>query len=189
MTLLEVAVALLITSAILAAGYAAMSGTLDVTEQHAIEVPRWQRAAALRSTLVALLSSAFATPDDDDPGFALVPSGIAASRLVFPVASVPWLSRERGIAELYVDGDDATPERGLVLSFRESDGRTVIRELSPWVDRIGARVLVEEPGGPAWLEAWASSVQLPLAVELQISVRDSIAAAATLLLLIPLATR
>lgn len=189
MTLLELVVALAITTAILAAGYGALAGTLDASKQHDLVTPRTQRALAVRQTLVDLLTSTYSTPDEDDPGFTVIPNGADDSRLSFPVTTVPWLSHERGMVELYIDGSEQTPERGLVLKFQGISGLSFTRELSPWIDRIAARVLVNEAAAIEWREAWASSVHLPLAIELRLSAGDSIAPAVEVPLLIPLVAR
>ena len=88
-------------------------------------------------------------------------------QLTFLTTSPTPLGTGNVIVRLYVDRDDATPERGLTAAFAEWRGTATTRiELDPRVQGLDIRYLSSFQFRSGWLPSWISSTLLPSGVEL-----------------------
>lgn len=172
-TLIEVVAGLVAAGLVLAAGYAALTGVLDLRERAAQQVELASRAAAVRRVITQWLADAYLVPGGDGAsafvGIDRERAGVADDELSFLTNSawpfLPGMARVR----LFIDRDGATPERGLVAelsAWSTAEGRRL--ELVPGAVGLDARYLFDGGGRLGWLPSWFSSVELPAAAELRI---------------------
>ncbi|HEX2091660.1 MAG TPA: type II secretion system protein [Longimicrobiaceae bacterium] len=170
-TLIELVVGLTIVGLVLAAGYGALHSVVE-HRQRADETTREVvRASTLRHTLVSWLAGAHLTVEEGGPEFRGL-DGIGADASLDEVtflttASTPLDGGAPIFVRLFVDRDEATPERGLVAELAEWRGsRTLRLEMEPRAAGLELRYLSGISGGERWMPSWISSSVLPRGVEL-----------------------
>jgi prepilin-type N-terminal cleavage/methylation domain-containing protein len=95
---------------------------------------------------------------------------LAHDELVFPTAALTPLHAPYSIMRLYIDEDEATPERGLVAELTERPLEPPRRaELAPQVAHMEIRYLPDVEGAVddlEWVDGWSQRNHLPRAVEI-----------------------
>lgn len=172
-TLIELVVALTITTAVLAMGYAAFGHTVDARTRARASLLEAERVWHVRSTLEGWLSGTV-LPDPGSPGsFAGVDRshrGTERDHLVFRTTARTGPRGGRAWVRLEVDDDEETQETGLVArvtSWMGADTTTV--EIEPEVTELEIRYLSPLEGTDRWLPSWISSTELPRAVEIRMA--------------------
>lgn len=199
-TLMEVLVALVVSSIALAAGFATLSFVDERARAAEIATVEALEGAAARMLLIEWLASARlsspsrALPTENSSRLRLgadgrirlneAPSarprtftglnaednGLETDEIYFPTTARTPLHVPNTLVHLYVDLDDATPERGLVAALTEGqldEPRRV--ELVPQVVDMELRYLPDVEGGVDavdWESGWVGRNALPKAVEL-----------------------
>jgi prepilin-type N-terminal cleavage/methylation domain-containing protein len=171
MTLVELLVAMTIVGLVLAFGFGALATALDQRERAEQRVSQSLRAAAQRRTLVAWIEGAWLSAAGGTAfyGTDAEHRGVPDDRLSFVTAAATPLGAAYTHVHLFVDREASTPEAGLVAELLEP-GRPMVRrvEIEARVTGLDARYLAAGPADPRWLAAWASSVALPLGLELSL---------------------
>lgn len=163
-TLLETAVALLVTGLALAVGWAGLS-VLSDTRSRASEANRdVLRAANVRATVQGWLRSAVVLLEADDRTEGAHP----LHRISFVTADAGPLRRGTHRITLRVDLDPATPERGLVADLDPVDGPDAdTLELARRATGLEVSYRVRADGRARWTSRWQEESRLPEAVRLR----------------------
>lgn len=172
MTLLELVVGLAIVGMATSAGYAAFVTAADQRERAAEALAEARQDAAVRQLLVDWLRGARLTVEQAGPSF----TGLDGTHDGWPDDELRFLTTVpaapdagEAIIRLYIDRDEATPERGLVADVAEWRGTTRRRvELAPAATGLGIRYLTGVSGATRWLPSWISTSVLPRGVELMV---------------------
>jgi prepilin-type N-terminal cleavage/methylation domain-containing protein len=172
MTLLELIVGLTITGMVLTAGFASVATIGDRKGQLEGTTDSIARQVNIRSELITWVSGASLLADAGGPefqGLDGVHESVPDDQLSFLSTSHTPLGSSNIIVHLYIDRDDATPERGLVAAFAEWQGTAATRlEIDPRVQGLDIRYLSGIDLRHGWLPSWISSTLMPLGVELQL---------------------
>jgi len=170
MTLLELIVGLTVTALVLTAGFAAATAIGDGRGQLEAAMDAVARQASARAEIISWVSGATLLADEGGPqfrGLDGVRQDAPDDQLTFLTTSPTPLGTGNVIVRLYVDRDDATPERGLTAAFAEWRGTATTRiELDPRVQGLDIRYLSSFQFRSGWLPSWISSTLLPSGVEL-----------------------
>ncbi len=172
-TLIELMVALLITSVIVATAHAGMTVVSDAwTRSRAARDPV-HRGASARALLQGWLRSATLLEGDATfRGIHNRHAGRAADKLSFVAADGGPLRRGPHHVRLWIDSDPATPRRGLlaeVVPFG-TRGATPAETLTvaPAAVGLALRYRATTEGREHWMIEWQTADRLPRAVELRI---------------------
>jgi type II secretory pathway pseudopilin PulG len=173
MTLLELVVALTITSAALAAGYGALAGVMDRRETMTAATDAAARASGVRGTLADWLGGARVGLGSGGPDFSGL-DGTAGDRpddeLSFTTDALTPVGDGATVVRLIVDRDPQTAERGLTAILTPWAGTAPRRiELAPAVGGLDVRYASSVFGRVRWLPGWISRTVLPRAVEITLS--------------------
>ena len=140
-----------------------------------------ERAAAVRSTLVAWLEDAHGARSpfsgSSVAAFELLElrdHGREADQLLFTTSAPTPLGSSDTFVRLYVDSDPRTAERGLVAELSAWPGAPVTRvTLDSAVTSLDARCLTDLAGSEHWLQTFLSSQAVPRGVELRLDAADA----------------
>jgi len=130
LTLIELVVALTISSLAMAAGYGALGAIVDHRRRVEEASAAVARAAAERGLVESWLAGAHLTVEEGGPAFRGLDgvSGDSADDELTVLTTTPTpLGTGETIVRLYVDRDERTPERGLTAAFAEWRGTAVGR--------------------------------------------------------------
>lgn len=169
MTLVELMVGLVITSLMLAGGYAALTSVVDHRAHVTRSMDEVAHAASVRRSLAGWLGGAMLRPDGTGPEFRGLDGIDGHDELAFLAGSHLGPEWDESAVRLYVDRDPETPERGLVAEV--GSPRTSARErveLVPGASALEVRYLSALSREPVWLPSWISTTVLPRAVELRV---------------------
>lgn len=170
MTLVELAVALAIAGAVVAATHGVASAVLDATSRAMASTTAAAAMAAKRAMLIEWLEGARLRVESPKPAFQGLDGmhGDAPDdQLVFLTATPTPVSDRPTEVVLFVDRDSLTPERGLVAELRAEQGERRQRlAIEPSITGIESRYFSWILGEGQWLPGWISSTVLPVAVEL-----------------------
>lgn len=169
MTLIEVVVALSIAGMAIAAGYGALASVVDHRGRLGAAAAADIRHAAIRRTVIEWLSSARLLTDEPGVTFRGLDGtrDLADDELIF--LTVAGFARERSRVRLYVDHDEATPERGFTAEVTLwPQGTTRRVELEPRAVGLDIRYYSRLMRAPEWLPSWISSSVLPAGIELRL---------------------
>jgi prepilin-type N-terminal cleavage/methylation domain-containing protein len=170
MTLLELIVGLTVTALVLTGGFAAVAAIGDRRGQLEAAMDAVARQASARAEIISWVSGATLLADEGGPqfrGLDGVRQDAPDDQLTFLTTSPTPLGAGNIIVRLYVDRDDATPERGLTAAFAEWRGTATTRiELDPRVQGLDIRYLSSFQFRSGWLPSWISSTLMPAGVEL-----------------------
>jgi prepilin-type N-terminal cleavage/methylation domain-containing protein len=174
MTLMELTVALSITGMAITGGYSAFATLADRREGAARTTSAMQRDAAARASLVAWVSSARLTIEEDDVVFRAVDgaarvgtSTVADDDVAFYTTAPTPVGRDGAMVRLFIDRSDRTPERGLVAEVTEFETRRVVRvELVPNAAALDGSFLSGIFGQRQWVGSWVSTSVLPAGARL-----------------------
>ncbi|MGH7503329.1 MAG: type II secretion system protein [Longimicrobiales bacterium] len=174
-TLVEVLVGLTVASIALTAGFAALTFVSDRARAAEAVTLNALEGAATRGLLVDWLAGARARAPNRAGSFQGQDGeaqGLKTDELIFPTTARTPLQVPNTVIRLYIDEDDATPERGLVAEMLErlqDEPRRI--ELLPSAARLQLRYLPEMQGVPGidWVDGWLMArPRLPLAVEIML---------------------
>lgn len=173
MTLIELLVGLVITSLMLAGGYAALTSVVDHREHVTRSLDEVAHAASVRRSLSGWLAGAMLRPDGTGPEFRGL-DGLDAGRdddeLAFLAGTSLGPEWDESAVRLYVDRDEKTPERGLVAEVGPAAGSARERvELVPAAWGLQVTYLSALSRDPVWLPSWISTTVLPRAIELRVA--------------------
>jgi prepilin-type N-terminal cleavage/methylation domain-containing protein len=172
-TLMEVIVALVVSSIALAAGFATLSFVDERSRAGEIATVEALEGAAGRMLLIEWLAGARLNAPGRGGSFQGMDAeenGLDSDELIFPTTARTPLHVPNAVVRLYIDTDDETPERGLVAELTErllDEPRRV--ELLPQVAALELRYLPDVEGGVddvEWEPSWVGRDALPKAVEL-----------------------
>jgi len=167
MTLLELIVGLTVTALVLTTGFAAAAAIGDRRGQLETAMDAVARQATARAEIMSWVSGATLLADEGGPQFRGLDGVRQDAQLTFLTTSPTPLGAGNVIVRLYVDRDDATPERGLTVAFAEWRGTATTRiELDPRVQGLDIRYLSSFQFRSGWLPSWISSTLMPAGVEL-----------------------
>lgn len=171
MTLLELLVGLVITSAALAMGYAAFTGVAAQRERAVRAMDQATRAALVRSSLIEWLHDVRLEADQHDPPFRGL-DGVYDDEpddQLFFLTTAPVFPGGGAVqVHLFIDRRAAAPKRGLVAVLTELDGsRSERLDLAPAAIGLDIHYLFQF-GKRRWVPGWVSSSALPLGAELTI---------------------
>jgi prepilin-type N-terminal cleavage/methylation domain-containing protein len=177
MTLLELVVALAVTGMAMSGGYAAFTTLADRREAAAARSSETLRQATAREQLATWLASARLTISEDEIVFRGIDgathgdaSALADDDIEFFTTAATPVAAAGTIVHLYVDRDEATPERGLVAELREWRGPRAERlVLEPNAAALDGRYLSGLFGQRQWLSSWVSTTVLPAGARLTFS--------------------
>ncbi len=173
MTLVELLVGLVITSLMLAGGYAALASVVDHRARVTRELDEVAHAASVRRSLAGWLAGAMLRADGTGPEFRGLDGADAGTdddELAFLAGTHLGPEWDESAVRLFIDRDDETPERGLVAevgSPRDSRRERVV--LVPGASGLEVRYLSALSRDPVWLPSWISTTVLPRAVELRVA--------------------
>ncbi len=171
MTLLELIVGLTVTGLVLAAGFASLATIGDRRARIEVTLDTIVREANARAEIIAWVAGASLTLDEGGPqfrGLDGVRESMPDDQLTFLTTSQTPLGAGGIVVRLYVDRDDATPERGLTAAFAEWRGTALKRvELDPRVQALDIRYLSTFQFRLGWLPSWISSTLIPTGIELR----------------------
>lgn len=176
MTAVELLVALAVTGLAAAIGTATLALLSDRRAPLRETSSATERAAAVRRTLVAWIEDAHGARSPYSGASAaafelldLTSSGRPADQLLFTTTAPTPLGSADALVRLYVDGDERTPERGLVAELSAWPGGPATRvELDSAVNALDVRCLTDLGGSPRWLPSFLSSQRVPRGVELRL---------------------
>jgi hypothetical protein len=172
MTLIELLVGLVITSLMLAGGYAALTTLVDHRASVAHSLDEVAHAASVRRSLEGWLAGAMLRPDGTGPAFRGMDgldAGNDDDELAFLAGSSLGPEWDESAVRLYVDRDEKTPERGLVAEVGPARGTARERvELVPGASGLQVTYLSALSRDPVWLPSWISETVLPRAIELRV---------------------
>ncbi len=193
LTLIELVVALTISSLAMAAGYGALGAIVDRRRRVEEASAAVARAAAERGLVESWLTGAHLTVEEGGPAFRGLDgvSGDSADDELTVLTTAPTpLGTGETIVRLYVDRDERTPERGLTAAFAEWRGTAVGRlEIDARVTGLQIRYRSSLLAGAAWLPSWVSTSLLPAGAELTLTGDgpDTLPALLRLPIVVPLA--
>lgn len=172
MTVLELIVALVVAALAAAMGTASIATLVDQRARLRDAAAETARAAAVRRAVAAWLDGAYVTGAPQEPGFRIVDHvdhGRPDDEVVFPTtARTPLGAGGDAVVRLFIDRDPRTPERGLAAEISDwRDERVARVELDSSVVALDARCLTDITATRQWITGWASSVVLPIGVELR----------------------
>jgi prepilin-type N-terminal cleavage/methylation domain-containing protein len=188
-TLVEAVISLTIIAMLLAAGYGAFASSATSREAARTAIDPLARAAALRMTIFNALRNAVVTGQNGPPFRGVRRGAPGDDELTFLSTGVQPFEGRSVLARLFIDGDGATPQHGLVVELTDpASGRRQLIELGRQVTGFSARYLVGTGTASMWTPTYSSSVKLPEAVEitLYLPATDTIAGLAQLPILVPL---
>lgn len=170
MTLIEILVAIIVTSVTLSIGYVAFSILIDEHDRIITVTDDTARAAVLRRTLVSWLSGAHLAIDDSLPSFV----GIEQSRgntpndeITFLTNSATPLDEDESRVRLYLQQGPIPAQRGLVVELQSREGGHMIRQvLHRAVNGMKIEYLTTVDRQAQWSSNWSSSTELPDGVRL-----------------------
>lgn len=173
-TLLEVMVGLTVAGLALGSGMAALGfvGERAATAEAAVAVAL--DGATSRQLLVDWLAGARLRATngvDTFQGLDVEYEGLPDDILLFPSTAETHLRTGESIVRLYIDRNEETPERGLVVELTIQRGRpSRVVELVPDAAGLQLRYLPESNGSvpQEWSDQWLSRNQLPRGLELTI---------------------
>lgn len=172
MTLVELMVGLVITSLMLAGGYAALTSVVDHREHVTRSMDEAAHAASVRRSLAGWLGGAMLPPDGTGPefrGLDGLDAGNDDDELAFLAGTSLGPEWDLSAVRLYLDRDPKTPERGLVAEVGSPHASARERvELVPGASGLEVRYLSALSRDPVWLPSWISTTVLPRAVELRV---------------------
>jgi type II secretory pathway pseudopilin PulG len=172
MTLLELIVGLTVTGLVLTAGFSALAVLGDRRHQAEAAMAAVARAANQRAEIAAWLAGAHLVADEGGPefrGLDGIRDQLPDDDLSFLTTSPTPLGTGETLARLYVDHDEATPERGLTAAFAEWRGTTVKRvEIDSAIAGMDVRYLSGILGQRTWLPSWVSTTIMPAGVEVRL---------------------
>ena len=168
MTLIELIVALTITGLALGTGYNAFATLADRRMVSDHEANAVARASAIRSTLIAWISGARLTIEQDDVVFRGVGGVYRSLGTDLPDADLTFFTSARTpvgnsgtLVHLFVDRD-TTHERGLVAELSDRGARRHERiRIDSSVAGLGIEFLPTALSVRSWLPSWVSSTILP----------------------------
>lgn len=172
MTLLELVVGLTVTGLALTAGFAALGSLGDRRREGEDAMTAVAKAANERQEITAWLTGTHLVADEGGPEF----RGLDGTReqtpdddLSFLTTAPTPLGTGETLVRLYVDHDEATPERGLTAAFAEWRGTAVTRlEIDSTIVGMDARYLSGILGRRGWLPSWVTTTILPAGVEIRL---------------------
>lgn len=173
MTLIELLVGLVITSLMLAGGYAALTSVVDHRAHVTRDLDEVAHAASVRRSLTGWLGGAMLRADGTGPefrGLDGLDAGNDDDELAFLAGSNLGPEWDESAVRLFIDRDEKTPERGLVAEVgnpRESRRERVM--LVPGASGLEVKYLSALSRDPVWLPSWISTTVLPRAVELRVA--------------------
>jgi len=169
-TLMEVLIGLTVAALALTAGFATLGFISDTDEPVDVASALALRGATSRNLLTEWLGEAryqvgrrgvtFQGLDDEV-------YGTETDEMIFPTTARTPLGVGTTVVRLFIDLDNATPERGLVAELTElpSDEPRLV-ELVPEAGSLTLRYLVPIEGTTGeWVDGWISN-RLPQAIEL-----------------------
>jgi len=172
-TLLELMVALAVASIALASGFATL-GIVEERGSHAEEVNRTALSGATQRALLMdwLAGARFRAPSEEIfTGIEAEENNLPMDQIQFPTTARTPVNRNSTLVLLYVDIDEATPERGLVAEL--SDGSLAAEptrmELAPSAGSMEIRYLPEADGTTEWVDGWVERGGLPRGVVIVLS--------------------
>jgi type II secretory pathway component PulJ len=172
MTLIELLVGLVITSLMLAGGYAALTTLVDHRAHVARSLDEVAHAASVRRSLTGWLAGAMLRPDGTGPefrGLDGIDAGNDDDELAFLAGTNLGPEWDESAVRLFVDRDPRTPERGLVAEVGSPRGSARDRvELVPGASGLQVTYLSALSRDPVWLPSWISTTVLPRAIELRV---------------------
>lgn len=173
-TLIELVVGLTIASAVVAAGYAALTTIVDRREAALVLLDEEVAATAVRTTVRAWLGGAHTASESSAPIFSGVDAesddGHPDDQLAFLTSAETPLRAHAATVRLYIDRNPDTPEEGLVADVGAWLGTERVRlVLVPDATGLEVRYRSGLVGGREWLPSWISSTVMPAAVELRLS--------------------
>ena len=171
MTLLELIVGLTITGLVVTAGFAAVAALGDRRAQLDAVMDSIAHDANARAEIIAWVGGSSLVVDEGGPQF----RGLDGFRgdtpddqLTFLTTSQTPLGAGTVLVRLYIDRNEATPERGLTAAFAEWRGTATTRvEIDPRVQGLEIRYLSRIHIRQGWLPSWISSTLMPAGVELR----------------------
>jgi prepilin-type N-terminal cleavage/methylation domain-containing protein len=192
MTLLELIVGLTITGLVLTAGFASVAAIGDRRGQLEATMDAVAHEANARAEIIAWVAGASLLADEGGPHFRGL-DGVRGSTpddqfIFFSTAHTP-LGLGNVVVRLYIDRDEATPERGLTAAFAEWGDTAATRvEIESRVQGLDIRYLSRIQFRQGWLPSWISSTLLPAGVELRLlsATGDSLPPLLRLPILVPL---
>jgi type II secretory pathway pseudopilin PulG len=172
MTLLELVVGLTVTGLALTAGFSALALLGDRRHRAEAAITAVARAANERAEIAAWIAGTHLVADEGGPEFRGLDGardGMPDDDLSFLTTAPTPLGTGETLLRLYVDHDDATPERGLTAAFAEWRGTTVRRlEVNSAVAGVEIRYLSGILGHPTWMPSWVTRTILPTGVEVRL---------------------
>lgn len=187
-TLVELIVSLIITGAVLSAGFAGFGAILDRRDVAASILDEANRSSGERELLRSWIEAA-RVPHQGEPAFAGLDAlygKLPDDGLTFLTAATTELDGVATVVHLAVDRDERTAERGLVahLTSWPAGGRRTL-EIDPQVTGLELRYYSVPLGDRGWLPSWVSSTILPSGVEIRF-LGDSLPPLLRLPLLVPI---
>jgi prepilin-type N-terminal cleavage/methylation domain-containing protein len=176
MTLLEVLVGLTVASVALALGFGALTALSDNGDRARMAAEAAITDAAKRAVLSDWLTQARLRPDGGGEfrGIDGVLEDHGDARLTFATTAATVLGLHETRVELFIDRDETTPERGLVVNLSDDRGAMQHRVvLAEGATGLSARYLSGIPGDERWLPSWISSTVLPRAIELRLEAQHA----------------
>jgi prepilin-type N-terminal cleavage/methylation domain-containing protein len=169
MTLIELLVALTITGLVLGAGYAAFAAIADRKQIIEESTDEAVRAASVRATLTDWLAGArldIQSSQEVFRGLDGVSDELPDDQLTFLTAARTPLGERETVVGLFIDRDEATPERGLVAELSDRRRSAVRRlELLPAASSLDLHYLSGMLGNRRWLPSWISSSVMPVGIQ------------------------
>lgn len=188
-TVLELAIALAIASLMCVTGYEALTTVIAHRQREQDAIADLRRAADTRRTLLAWLEGAtvIERAGADFQGIHRENRGAPDDELLFLTTAPTALGDGYAIVRLFVDRDDATPERGLTAELRQWGGARISRiELDRDVVSLRIRYFTGLLGEAKWIDTWVSSSLVPQAVQLTLDTSRSRGATLHSLLALPI---
>lgn len=169
-TLMEVLIGLTVAALALTAGFATLGFLSDSDEPVDVASALALRGATTRNLLTEWLAEARFQAGRRGETFQGLDGevyGTPADELIFPTTASTPLGVGTTVVHLYIDDDDATPERGLVAGLTElATDQPRIVELVPEAGSMELRFLLRVEGTVGeWVDGWISN-QLPGAIQL-----------------------
>lgn len=173
MTLMELLVGLVITGLVLALGYGALQAAVDHRARVAEATSEVEETVRVRRALTSWLGGARLSLELVGPDYRGVDDLHGAwddDELRFLTEAPTFLGTSTTVVRLFVDRDDATPERGLVAELTEWRGTRSQRiELVSGAKGLNIRYLSSISEEQIWNDSWVSTTVLPAAVELRLA--------------------
>jgi prepilin-type N-terminal cleavage/methylation domain-containing protein len=169
-TLMEVLIGLTVAALALTAGFATLGFLSDSDEPVDLASALALRGATTRNLLTEWLAESRYQAGRRGETFQGLDGevyGTPADELIFPTTASTPLGVGTTVVHLYIDDDEATPERGLVAGLTElmTDEPRLV-ELVPEAGSLELRFLLRVEGTAGeWVDGWISN-QLPGAIQL-----------------------